>query len=108
MLFESSVRLPVISTCNGINIRKSGLRVVIRAGIAWQRWSFRRVRVLSRGGFPPVTELVFMVCEWGRSPNFRGNVDDKLALIAKTGAIPEKGVGGHLPLWRTGRSLKII
>jgi len=99
----------VISTCNGINIRKSELRVVIRAGIIWQRWSFRRVRVAESRGFPPVTEMVVMVWEWGRTPNFGGgNVDDKLALITKTGAIPEKGVDGHLPLWRTGRSLKII
>lgn len=57
----------------------------------------------------PTSNGVLLWCESGEElPTFRGNVDDKLALITKTGAIPEKGVGGHLPLWRTGRGLKII
>jgi hypothetical protein len=95
----------MISTCPGQNSRKSGLRAVIRAGITWQRWPFR-VRVL-KSGFHPSNGVGRGWCESGEEPpTFRANVDDKLALITKTGTIPEKGVGGHLPAWRTGRSFE--
>ena len=55
--------------------------------------------MLSRG-FPPLPELIVCGCgEWGRTPKlFRGVVDDKHALITKTGAIPEKGVDGVICL----------
>jgi hypothetical protein len=49
--------------------------------------------VLNRG-FPPSNGAGCYGESGEEPPTFGANVDDKLALITKTGAIPEKGVGG--------------